>query len=889
MQVLPLMLQRTSLLLLLFILSRHGYAQLAVQSTMTPAQLVEDVLLGGGITVSNISFNGVMGPGTAQAGTGSFTGGENTNLGLEAGVILSSGNPSGAANPQSFHASTNNGNPDGDPDLVAISNATIRDHTILEFDFVPTGDTLRFRYVFGSEEYPNFVCSMNDAFGFFLSGPGINGPYTNNAVNIALIPGTTTPVTISNVNHGQGMNMDHPTCPAQNPDHFINNTGGTSICYNGFTVVLTAFALVTCGETYHIKLAIADAGDTIYDSAVFLEAGSFTSTGQVIPELAGGVGVDGNTMTQGCGPFELVFTRLGDFSEEISVELEAVGTAVPNVNYSPPLPSTLVFPPGVTEISIWVDVPAIGGGPETMVINIVQLIICAGQEVQTTFTFNLVPPPPLELEVYDINGICGETHLLDPQVSGGLGEYEYNWSTGSTEPSIEVSPGVTTVYTLTVSDACEVPDQTVEYTVTLPVYLPIDITMGPDVAIDCLGSDVIEVLDVTGGDGNYTYQWSQDGTPAGTGPQITVPASAPTWYVVLVTDGCGFWAEDSLMVSTVPLDPIEITTTGDVTVICPGDETLMGITAVTGGNGVFTYQWTDQDGTEVSTATSHAVVVDADHTYTITATDQCDNVGTTTITTFLPVYEQFRLQLPADQIICAGDELDILALVTGGSGFYFLEWEGSEHNDPWLSVAPMEDTYYHVTATDQCGEVVTDDMLVQVEHVHVDIVETNRGLDDWYLQAATTPYAETWLWDMGDGARYRGATVEHSYLDLEEHWVTLSITTPNGCEGMDSLLLRAPAQIFFPNAFSPDGDGHNDLFGPITWQDDIIQFEMEVFDRWGHRVFYSQNIQDQWDGTMAGTKVPLGVYVYKYQIEGHYLPSMEGYGHVTVLQGSVEQ
>ena len=94
-----------------------------------------------------------------------------------------------------------------DPDLLAITSPgnDIQDISILEFDFVPTGDSLKFNYVFGSEEYPSFNCSatFNDVFGFFLSGPGISGPYTNNAANIALVPGTSLPVSIANI-HGPG-------------------------------------------------------------------------------------------------------------------------------------------------------------------------------------------------------------------------------------------------------------------------------------------------------------------------------------------------------------------------------------------------------------------------------------------------------------------------------------------------------------------------------------------------------------------------------------------------------------------------------------------------------------------------------------------------------------
>jgi gliding motility-associated-like protein len=861
-------------------------AQLAINNTLTPAQLVQNVLLGGGVTASNISYNGVPSPATAQVGTGTFTA-TNSNLGLTAGVILATGSVNNAAGLASQFSGDANGT-GSDPDLALISGQNINDRAVLEFDFIPTGDTLRFRYVFASEEYPEFVCSINDAFGFFLSGPGITGPFSNNAINIALVPGNppTIPVTINTVNNGVNNNPNDPFCPAQNAAYYVDNGTGTTVVYDGFTVVLTAFALVTCGATYHIKIAIGDASDSTYDSAVFLEAGSFASSGNVVPDLASGTGINGNTMMEGCGPFEMVFTRLGDLSEDATVDLTIAGTATPGVDYSPAFPSQLFFPANVEQVSIWLDVPADADGPETLIINIVQLVICSGQQIQTTFTFNIDSPPPLNVNSYDINGVCGQTHLLNPQVSGGVGEYQFSWSTGATSPTISVSPGVTTIFGLTVSDGCEVQSETVEYVVTLPVYPPLQLTADPDLAIDCLGNDNIGVSSVSGGNSNFSYQWTLGGAPVGTTATINVPAANPAvYYVLTVTDGCGSSIQDSVLVSTVPLPPIEISTTGDVTVICPGDATLMQITGVVGGNGVYTYQWTNQAGQTLSTTTSLEVAVNADRTYTITVRDQCQNVGDTTITTFLPEYAQFLLSLPSDRVICAGDSLDLLALVTGGSGYYFLDWHELDHSDPILHVQPWEHTLYRVTATDQCGEQRTDEVLIQVEHVTVGIVETNRGQDDWYLQAATTPYALTWMWDMGDGTRYRGPEVVHSYMDLEEHWVTLYITTPNGCTGMDSLLLRSPAHIYFPNAFTPDGDGYNDFFGAIGHY--ISEFEMEIFDRWGRPVFRSQSIDTMWDGSVNGSgKAMTGVYVYKYRAVGHYFPAVEGYGHVTLIQGS---
>ncbi len=871
-------------------------AQLAVDNTIPPALLVQNVLLGGGVTASNVTFNGGFGNVVSEQ-IGTFDGSA-ANVGLASGVLMGTGDINVAIGPNVGGGSSMGGGNFGfgDPDLEALSGVSSNDAAILEFDFIPTGDSLKFRYVFSSEEYDEYVCgTVNDAFGFFLSGPGISGPFQNNAINIALVPGTSVPVSINTVNNGtSGMNGTPSNCSNLDPNwtanniYYTSNAAGATIEYDGLTVVLTAYALVECGTQYHIKLAIADGGDTAFDSGVFLEAGSFTSTGQVIPTLSGGAGVSGNTMLEGCSPVELIFTRLGDTTEVDTVDITITGTATAGVDYLPGLPAQLIFPAGMETTSYMLDVPVDADGPETIIITIEQLIDCAGVVVQTVFTFNIDSPPPLDVQTSDMNGICGQTHLLAPVVSGGIGQYQYLWSTGETTPDITVSPAVTTTYSVTVSDVCSVIPVTEDFTVTLPVYPPLVITVDPPTAIDCLATGPIGVTSATGGDDTYTYSWSVAGVPLNPGntPSITVPAGDPLYYVVTVTEGCGSSVQDSVLVTTVPLPPIVITTGGDTTVICTGDTTVIEVLGITGGNGVYQLAWTDGSGAVISNAYSVIVDVPGDQTYTITVEDQCGYVGSEDVTTFIPHYAPFQLTLPADHVLCAGDSTELLALVEGGSGYYHILWEGPDSlSDPLYWVSPDETTLYQVKVKDQCGEELSDEVEVEVEHVVMGIEVTNQGQDDWYLQAATLPYAANWIWDMGDGTRYRLDEVYHSYVDLEDHWVTLKIVTPNGCHGVDSVLLKPPAQIFFPNAFTPDGDGWNEVFGPLGHS--IDDFEMTIFDRWGEQVFTTKDATVMWDGTVNGSgEATTGVYVYTYRAVGHYFPATEGVGHVTLLRGT---
>jgi gliding motility-associated-like protein len=255
-------------------------AQLVIDNTtQTPQQLVQSVVVGQGINVSNIKFNGsATSANIVSDQVGLFTNGATTNIDIDKGIILSTGNSAIAVGPNDRDLATlPTSNPFvGDNDLYILSNnQVIKNVAILEFDFVPTGNKLSFNFVFASEEYPEFVNdSYNDNFGFFLSGPGIAGPFSGGAKNIALIPSTTLPVSINNLNNGNSN-----TGPCEYCLYYVNNEGGTSIQYDGFTKILAANADVECGQTYHIKLAIANVGDNNYDSAVFIEGASFSSSG----------------------------------------------------------------------------------------------------------------------------------------------------------------------------------------------------------------------------------------------------------------------------------------------------------------------------------------------------------------------------------------------------------------------------------------------------------------------------------------------------------------------------------------------------------------------------------------------------------------------------------
>ena len=216
----------------------RAYAQLVIQEGIPLERLVREHFIGAGAQIGNLTYRGF------PRSIGYFNG-TNSNIGINEGILLTSGWVGFAVGPNSVDDITFAAGAPGDVDLAGLVGAFTFDACVLEFDFVPYQDSVTFEYVFGSDEYTEYVGSeFNDVFAFFISGPGIAGKQ-----NIALIPGTNIPVSINNVNHNV------------NTEHYVNNYLGATVEYDGFTKVLKAKAVVTPCETYRLKLAISDVMD----------------------------------------------------------------------------------------------------------------------------------------------------------------------------------------------------------------------------------------------------------------------------------------------------------------------------------------------------------------------------------------------------------------------------------------------------------------------------------------------------------------------------------------------------------------------------------------------------------------------------------------------------
>lgn len=774
-----------------------SFGQLILNGTTSPSTLVQDVLLGTGVVANNITFNGQPGN-LLNAQIGSFNG-SNCNIGMAAGVILATGNINAALGPNnsgSFSLGGGNLNA-GDADLLAVSQASnpnindINDAAVLEFDFIPQGDSLRFDFVFASEEYLEFVNSVNDVFGFFISGPGINGPYGNNAINIALIPGTNQPVTIDDVNSTVNsafyvINGDGFTAPFNSNTHFVQ--------YDGFTVPMTARAQVQCGQPYHIKIAVGDASDAVWDSAVFLQAGSFTSNAVQLTQQVETGGQD-STLYEGCGQSMIVLSRPGDVSGTASVELVTQGQATEGVDYNA-LPDIFTFQPG--EDSLFITINAIDDNQAEGTELVELLAVTAGN--------------------------CGTD---------------------------------STILHLYISDAPQ-----------------IDLVMSGNATLPCNDSVFVSGT-ATGGFGALQLDWNT-GIADGTAGAWVMPAQT-TAYTLTVTDDCGVHMEQGSVTVTVPQPaPLVLQALPDTVVYCP--ESAVGLhSIVQGGTAPYAYSWTDGLGT----APSATVAPPITHAWTLTVHDHCGLVISDEVTVHVQ-YDTVQVEVSPDTVVCYRDTARLRAYPSFGTGSYELVWNdgatGAMHD-----VVPASSGYCTITVSDACG--ISDSasihvgLNVPIADMDIEAGDFMVGLPIQFLDRSTG--AAVWSWEFD----YNGETSEMQdptmvYPEPGIYTIILTIADSLGC--VDStfqvIIIDPEAHFYLPTAFTPNGDGINEDFGPVGMG--VLDFAMRIYDRWGELIFASDDTARRWDGTYDGAPAPEGMYVVWFRLRDALNDKREHYGTV---------
>ncbi|WP_343664921.1 choice-of-anchor L domain-containing protein [Chryseobacterium mucoviscidosis] len=557
-------------------------------------QLVKNILITGGSScavanVTNVTVSPNQPATDTERAWGYFHKGT-TAFPFTDGVVLVTGKARRAGNVlETGLGDTVPGSTVSDPDLVTAINplAPLKDAVFIEFDFVPNNTQVKFNYIFASEEYTSdFPCGVySDGFALLLKKVG-DPTYTN----MAILPGTAGPVSVTNiVPSGNGF-----SCGPINEAYFGGmNTANIETNFNGRTIPLTATATVIPGQTYHFKMVLADASDSGFDSAVFLQGGSFDI---------------GMTIVDGSGNPLTTVNMCDNTPQTLTAQIAAVpgmtfqwykdGVAIAGATNA----TYIATSPGVYEVRTFVG----GTNCQTATVTIVGGTTPPAQNA----TLKLCTTP--SLATFNLNDATPQittstTAIVRYYVNqADAVAQNNNYLTAAQMASYNGTDGQVLYVVVSNGAFCS-------KTVTLTLRkeaTPVAQLTATKVRI-CLG----ESTTLTASNG-ATYQWTN---LSGTGATQTVSPTQTTTYSVYAigTQGCKSLQPASVTIEVVPA--IKSTLSGGM--ICQGD--VINLDAGAGPN--YTYLWSNG-------ATSQTISVGTPGTYSVTITNGvCSKVFTTQV------------------------------------------------------------------------------------------------------------------------------------------------------------------------------------------------------------------------------------------------------------------
>lgn len=888
-------------------------AQLSVTVNTNALDLAKSIA-GDGVTILNPTLKG------ASFSSGIFY--DNTNsVGLKSGIILATGRvktengdaginqkANGILASTQFPAAASGYG--GDAILNTYANRKTYDATVLEFDFIPQGDSINVRFVFGSEEYPGangpgFNCTdYNDVFAFLISGPGFVGHS-----NIALVPGTNIPVAINSINNGYTTSGSTSRCTqmgAGSPftNLYIDNSTNAHLVYNGITKVLTAKAKVTPCQVYHIRLAIADAEDRVYDSGVFIEANSFSSNGMKLSSAGGFLVNDTATIVEGCKSSSVKIQRSPDGAgKSETVHLNFSGTAVAGYDYAA-LPNTVNFSAGEVEKIIDIHPIQNNVAQPTRTLTIALTTGSCGNNTIDSITFHI--KDSILFRQYVQDDFCNSSRPVLQAPIESSASNSWLWNTGATTQTIV--PATAANYSVlhryngtcyneyhfeltNITPAVNIGNDTIicnntQLKLGVPKNLSVIWSTGQtsdsiivnqsglywvtaEGAKGCKNADSIqlfiknitssittkpfyceedELLLSTIQHQSVTYTWTKPNLSHVYGRELHIPklqlADDGKYWVELDWLGCKVYDSVTVEVRHKPV----IAVSGGGT-YCAKDTIRLSATALPNA----TYHWlfnalpiaSDSVITLPYLTNSHA------GNYTVSVEQNgCTTVATAAVTV-KPVAE---LSFP-DYKICNHQTLNIGNSYPNTSylwntGATTPEIKISKPGNYWVKTTYFGCSYTYTVPVKTALEAIADagdntTILPGGSTVLKAVKGSANASYQWtppdYLSAPNYPNP------------IASPPATQKYF--------LEVKSVDGCTALDTIIVYVKGKLDIPNAFSPNGDGIND-----TWVIPLIESlpnaRIEVFSRQGQLLYSAGSAAKPFNGMVNGNYLPVGVYFY---------------------------
>ncbi|HKL03903.1 MAG TPA: choice-of-anchor L domain-containing protein, partial [Cryomorphaceae bacterium] len=701
---------------------------------------------------------------------------------------------------------------------------------------------------------------------------------------------TNTPVAINTVNQGfageYGLDAICSSLSSEwqsNSAYFVDNEGNDALSatqFDGFTIPFTVQVPVICGETYHIKLSIADAIDDKNDSAVFFEAGSFVSE----PPLMAEVEVlnpdeDGNAI-EGCSSLRLKLNR-SDSSSTKTIYLKTMGLENAEL-VLPDLPDSLIFASqdGYQVLDFEVSTDFIFQGERNFNIQILQPQVCSLDTAVLNLPVEIVDFEEMTVDYSDTLALnCVEPAIVAIEVSGGMGPYSISWSQGSINGfSFELPVVESTSISAIITDQCEVNSREVEIYIYRETYPELSAALPEELTYNCTEPISVQPI-VSGGYGDYGFQWLQDGEIISEELILNQLLESNGDLQFFVSDLCAPTLQKTIEINTA-VNPITVNLGPDTSAVCT--DLFTAVPEVSGGFGSLEFLW-KLNNNPVSSNSTYGFYPQETSLLTLTAEDECGQEATDDLMLFVE-YHAIETAVPQDTAICQREKLVLDPGATGGVGELRYFWNGVEIPSGIYSVIPGFDTSILLQILDACGNEITRTIDVDVQEVFASF-EFNYDSTPIGIENLATPNC-LYQWSFPDGTTSNVEEPIKEVHELQDGFTFLFVMNDIGCTDETKNPFNPPSEIFIPNAFTPDGDGLNDVFkakGAF-----VELFEMQIFDRWGNLVFQSGNINEGWDGSdeqNSGKYIGESqVYTYNYRAQSVAGRISRGQGKVTVVR-----
>jgi len=403
----------------------------------------------------------------------------------------------------------------------------------------------------------------------------------------------------------------------------------------------------------------------------------------------------------------------------------------------------------------------------------------------------------------------------------------------------------------------------------------VDIISNPSTVL-CPQQICLFTANVNNGGVNPGYQWHINGSPAGTNqPLFTAanPAGMMSVYVTVTpTTGCAPQNSDTITFNIQPyLSPEATVTATAIDSICPGQEVIFIAGSSQTGNPPV-YSWT-LNGNPIGVASDTLILGNINEgdlvNVSVTSSYPCLSPTFAYAQQLVyHIYPPLTANLTDGPIeLCTGQPVSLQMTTDGGNpSTYVYNWSNNTTSDDSNSFVPAYSGYYYATADDNCYDALTDSVYISLLPVPVSEFSWTPELPSVFFPNVQfndlSVDAVSWFWDFGDGTTIDEQHPAHRYTRFGELPVTLIVYNDEGCSDTISKLIEIEKIItgYFPNSFTPNGDGINDYFGPVGFLTGGHQ--MNIFNRWGQLVFISDG-SNFWDGTgIDGNPAPFGVYSY---------------------------